>query len=378
MMNYLKWPFIVLAVSFLSADLAKGQSDNERRDAKGSRHAKADVQKGSIPAAPQQEKRQHLKNRPHAEKPNVIKTNPAKIPRSEKAPIQQKASQVKAAVIQTTPRQTSSHKSHAPNTSRTPSISRTKYRSRHPRTSGEVKPQGTTQDTVRSFTIPSSRDRQAKVREHTRNTNQTQAISKQQRQNREAVNRVKERVRHAHPNHHRWFNHDFFQRHHFNADYYNAANNWWRAPQWGVVTYWIRTNWSYPLDYTEIEYPAEVMVDTNEAYEPSDITGEWLPLGVFAAGKTVEQAAFSSMFIQLVVNKERDIAGVYYNSTTDETHPIAGMIDEDTQQVLWKLSDNPDSPLMVTGIYNLTQDVVSVQVFFPDDTEQTWTLVRIN
>lgn len=121
-----------------------------------------------------------------------------------------------------------------------------------------------------------------------------------------------------------------------------------------------------------------------ESYElPSDqyITPpqeEWMPLGVFAAGETYTEAAYSSMFVQLALNKSGQIAGTYYNTATNEVHDLDGEVNEYTQEAVWKVSDNPNSPTMITGLYNLTQDVAIVQVLFTNGRNQNWTLVRIH
>jgi hypothetical protein len=54
------------------------------------------------------------------------------------------------------------------------------------------------------------------------------------------------------------------------------------------------------------------------------------------------------------------------------------MVDRKTQRAAWKTADGTnESIVMETGIYNLTQDEVSVLVHFGPDTTQTWTMVRV-
>lgn len=107
--------------------------------------------------------------------------------------------------------------------------------------------------------------------------------------------------------------------------------------------------------------------------------GDWLPMGVFVAAQDQTQAAVSTMFVQLALNKEGFLAGTYYNAATDKTHTLEGMVDKQTQQAIWKLSENASSPVMSTQLYNLTQDVVPVRVYFPErKTSQSWLLIRLD
>ena len=104
---------------------------------------------------------------------------------------------------------------------------------------------------------------------------------------------------------------------------------------------------------------------------------EWMPLGVFAL--TSEGVNASSMYLQLAVSKEGIIAGTFYNESTGTTHPVEGMVDEETQRAIWKAADgtNPDL-VMETGIYNLAQDQAEVLVHFGPEQTQTVLLVRLD
>lgn len=115
----------------------------------------------------------------------------------------------------------------------------------------------------------------------------------------------------------------------------------------------------------------------NEPIPEHPSVGEWLPLGLFVAAASVEEAAFSSLYVQLAVKKNGEIGGTYYNAATDKTEELVGVVDANTQQVAFQLASNPDGPLVVTGMYNLTQDVTPIQIQFPSGIEQDWVLVRI-
>lgn len=112
---------------------------------------------------------------------------------------------------------------------------------------------------------------------------------------------------------------------------------------------------------------------TNEQAEQM----EWLPLGVFALTK--EGVNASSMYLQLAVSKEGVIAGTYYNESTGVTHPVEGMVDEQTQRAVWKSADGTNANIvMETGIYNLTQDQAELLVHYGPEQTQAALLVRLD
>ena len=104
---------------------------------------------------------------------------------------------------------------------------------------------------------------------------------------------------------------------------------------------------------------------------------EWMPLGVFAI--TAENVNASSMYLQLAVSKEGIIAGTFYNESTGATHPVEGMVDQETQRAAWKAADGTNANLvMETGIYNLSQDQAPVLVHFGAEKTQNALLVRLD
>jgi hypothetical protein len=231
-------------------------------------------------------------------------------------------------------------------------------------------------------------------------TRQAHSENSQQRQhNREAANRVQKQIDRDRYGRKDWFNDDFFRRHNYRPYYYRDNVNWWAPVTWyGVSDY---LGWDQSPDYYDYQdipdtyapstnyYINEINVnpydDQNESQQgiqgasvQATVKEDWMPLGVFVAGKDTSQASVSSMFVQLAVNKNGDIAGTYYNASTDQTHPLQGMVDQEVQLVTWEIADNPNSPRMMTGMYNLTQDVANIKVQFPNREEQNWVLVRLN
>ncbi len=234
-----------------------------------------------------------------------------------------------------------------------------------------------------------------------------------------------------HQGYNNWFNDQFYANH--NANYYENRQrgvNWWGRPQWSQIQTWLPLGWTYPVYYDDgfsgySVSPGEIQAD--EAYQrlvdqaqdysqlpPPDtiqgsisvsqnqnadqvpaqinLSGDLLPLGVFAVGRDSAQAAFSSIILQLALDKNGDIVGIYYNTALDRTYKVEGVVDKDTQRAVWKLSNDAYSPIMSTGIYNMTRDVIPIQVRFPRNLDmgssgqnitdmqtidQTWTLVRL-
>lgn len=204
------------------------------------------------------------------------------------------------------------------------------------------------------------------------------SLPKRLQTNQQAAHRVREQIKQLRPDLAHAFNDDFFKRHHYHPVFFTPGYNWWGAPSWVDVNDWLGWGWDYPYYYDDEGFPIPIE-NAPEAEQGEEVAeDDWLPLGVYAAARTVNQAAFSPMLVQLALDKEGDLAGTYYNTSTDLTHELVGMVDRTTQQAVWKLADNPDSPTMTTGLYNLAQDVATVQVHFPDGTEQTWVLVRLN
>src|SRR5262249_3971873 len=105
--------------------------------------------------------------------------------------------------------------------------------------------------------------------------------------------------------------------------------------------------------------------------------GDWLPLGVFAVGRDADAAAQTNRFVQLAINRSGEIAGVLYNSSTDQARDLVGKVDTNSQKAYWSLSNQTDSPIASTGIFNLTEDQTPINVHFSDGSDQTWTLVRL-
>ena len=83
-----------------------------------------------------------------------------------------------------------------------------------------------------------------------------------------------------------------------------------------------------------------------------------------------------TIFLQLAVSKEGVIAGTVTNTETDDAQAVEGMVDTKTQRSAWVVQGK-ESPIMETGIVNLTKDEAPALLHFADGQTQQWLLVRM-
>lgn len=244
------------------------------------------------------------------------------------------------------------------------------------------------------------------------NQNLRNSLPQLNRTNAQTASRTLNQFNRQHPNANNLFNSNFYSRQGLTPNFGSNANLW-RNAGWANTAAWMGLGayaGGYPAYYydesglstsltpqeTETYTPqtpqqniiimpsqTEQAVTTNQPTSSqtntadSIATGDWLPLGVFAVGSSAEEAPYSNMVMQLALSKSGYLAGTYYNAATDQAYTMEGMVDKNSQEAIWKMSDNPETPVAWTGIYNLTQDVVPIQVRFPDETSQTKVLVRL-
>jgi hypothetical protein len=179
--------------------------------------------------------------------------------------------------------------------------------------------------------------------------------------------------------------------------------HWWRWATAGAITGWVVHRWANPIYYRygsggNVYYQDNTVYIDGEEYcsaeqyyqQASEIATsvpetadeqaeelEWMPLGVFAL--TAEGVNASSMYLQLALSKEGIIAGTFYNESTGATHPVEGMVDQETQRAAWRAADgtNPDL-IMETGVYNLTENTADLLVHFGPEKTQEALLVRLD
>ena len=102
---------------------------------------------------------------------------------------------------------------------------------------------------------------------------------------------------------------------------------------------------------------------------------EWLPVGTFAILEDPE-AEEASMIVQLATNKQGHVAGNVINMQTDEAMPIYGAVDPETQRVAMRIDGREE--IVECGLWNLTQDTLSVLVHVDETTTEERTLVRLS
>lgn len=205
--------------------------------------------------------------------------------------------------------------------------------------------------------------------------------------NRNAADNVRDAVRTNRSNYRDYFGNNFNNRFDYHPGWYTPGYNAWAASNWNAVNGWLGWGWNDPYYYdnagTYVEVPAEyystdssttAYAGTSSSAAP---TGNYMTLGVFAASQNEQNAPYSNLFIQMVMDKSGVLSGTYYNAATDKIHPLDGFVDKDTQQAVWRVADNANSPVMTTGIFNLTQDMADVKVRYPTGLEQYWKLVRL-
>ncbi|MGZ3633111.1 MAG: hypothetical protein ACXVAJ_02115 [Parachlamydiaceae bacterium] len=177
----------------------------------------------------------------------------------------------------------------------------------------------------------------------------------------------------------------YYHRHHHRPDYWRNTIDWWGWTLWNGIYSWL--GWGgniYPYYYYE-GYPIQMdaewpgYADSLEpSYTTSSIQGDWLPLGVFILGSDISEVTSSDIFIQLAMNRNKSLSGIYYNITTDQSFPISGDVDASTQEAFWEVPGQAGAPKMAAEIYNLTQNVASVQLEFPNGVTQNWFLIRVS
>ena len=193
--------------------------------------------------------------------------------------------------------------------------------------------------------------------------------------------------------------------HHPRQDFWKDNPHWaarrWTRPYrwatWGGVAGWCPWGWNDPVYYNygdnvyyegdTVYYGDEAVASTDEyaqqaeqlatsAPELEPEKSEWMSLGVFAVTQDGQSTGDPTIFLQLAISKEGVIGGTVHNSATDKTAEIEGMVDKESQRAAWVVSGKT-SPIMETGIVNLTEDTTPALLHFSDGQTQQWLLIRL-
>ncbi len=174
-----------------------------------------------------------------------------------------------------------------------------------------------------------------------------------------------------------------------------AGGTAWHAATWGALAPWCGVTAApvyYDYGNTVVYQGNDVYVNGTDsgpadAYAQQAITlagqgsqaqpptqAQWQALGVFALVQGDEKS--SNNVFQLAVNQSGVIRGNYYDAVTDQTTPVAGSVDPQSQRAAWTIGDSQDR-VFETGIYNLTKDQTPVLVHTGKDSTQQLLLVRL-
>jgi len=197
----------------------------------------------------------------------------------------------------------------------------------------------------------------------------------------------------SHHHHHHW---NFWQQHPHWARWNLTRPYRWAT--WAAVTSWFPWGWSQPVYYDygntvyyqgdNVYYNNEVIATTEQyAEQAEDIATsvpetipqdtQWMSLGIFALTEDGDSSgADPTIYLQLAISKEGIIGGTVHNTQTEETSPVEGMVDQKTQRAAWVVSGKT-SPIMETGIVNLTKDEAPALLHFADGQTQQWLMVRL-
>lgn len=173
-----------------------------------------------------------------------------------------------------------------------------------------------------------------------------------------------------------------------------GAWNWYDSPYYYDYSY----GDPYPYVYTDTTYTQTTPTYSQTApttfqqpapttyYTPESTTevsslsqGQetWLPLGTFALSTVGQPTAYPVFYLNISINNKGELDGKLLNITTNVSHDVTGLVDPQTQLAAWKIENNANSPIMETGIYNLTLAESPVQVDFTNGTSQEWLMVRM-
>jgi len=100
---------------------------------------------------------------------------------------------------------------------------------------------------------------------------------------------------------------------------------------------------------------------------------EWFPVGIYALATTKDAPAM--LMLQLVVDHQGTLRGVYYDSVTDSSHNLVGTLNPNTKIAKWRLESSSQVSFQAS-IDELTQPSGTLQVIVPSGPQQ-WRIARV-
>lgn len=164
----------------------------------------------------------------------------------------------------------------------------------------------------------------------------------------------------------------------------------WAAASFGALTGWVAGVASTPVSYsysesnvyvagneaeaTSPEQQAQEAQQLSQTTTPANADEQWLPVGVYALVQGDENQ--SQMLMQISISKSGQISGSYYNVLSDNSQPLSGSLDKETQQVAWTVAGNQKA-VFQTDLNSLTQQETPVVVRYADGAAHQMTLIRL-
>jgi len=102
-------------------------------------------------------------------------------------------------------------------------------------------------------------------------------------------------------------------------------------------------------------------------------TEEWFPVGIYQLATSKSMPAL--LMLQLVVDHQGTLRGVYYDSITNTSHNIVGTLNPSTKVAQWRLESNSRVSFQAS-LDELTQSAGTLQVNVPTG-PQKWLLARV-
>ncbi len=105
------------------------------------------------------------------------------------------------------------------------------------------------------------------------------------------------------------------------------------------------------------------------------VEDQWMAMGTFAVVADGKQTD-SKRILQIATNKQGQVRGNLVDTETDKAIELYGAVDPKTQRVAFKLKGN-DDVVAECGLWNLTQETVSMLVHVNRDKTEERTLIRL-
>ena len=122
----------------------------------------------------------------------------------------------------------------------------------------------------------------------------------------------------------------------------------------------------------EFSQQAADLAETGSEADTSN--SEWLPLGVFAMVRNEHQ--HPQLIVQMAINNQGILRGNFTDETKDQTLPIHGAVDQQSQRAAWTVGDHKQT-VMEAGLNDLTESEAPALIHKNGKTDH-WILVRLN